>query len=89
MTPIQPVLDGLCQLLLLVFVLMTLVGIAGGNPGAVITSLIDLVARLVTGLLQAFIAVLPVLVRAIISLASSVMRATDRSSLSDSSRRIR
>ena len=48
----SPIVAGMEQILLLVFILMTLVGIAGGNPSSVLRPVCGLVAQVLTALLS-------------------------------------
>jgi len=63
------------QILLLVFMLMLLVGIAGGNPGMVVKPLFDIVAQLVGTLLQLLCTLIATLFRAACTLLVSAIQA--------------
>ena len=70
MTPTtSPVLGGIEQTLLVVFILMVFVGIAGGNPGMVLKPLFDIVGQIV----MALISLLSALVISLLRLAMSVL----------------
>jgi len=63
------------QILLLVFMLMLFVGIAGGNPGMVVKPLFDIVTQLVGTLLQLLCTLMLTLFRAACTLLVSAMQA--------------
>ena len=63
------------QILLPVFMLMLLVGIAGGNPGMVVKPLFDIVSQLVGTLLQLLSTLLVTLFRAACTLLVSAIQA--------------
>jgi hypothetical protein len=63
------------QILLPVFVLMLLVGIAGRNPGMVVKPLFDIVSQLVGALLQLLCTLLTTLFRAACTLMVSAIQA--------------
>jgi len=63
------------QILLPVFMLMLLVGIAGGNPGMVIKPLFDIISQLVGTLLQLVSTLLVTLFRAACTLLVSAIQA--------------
>jgi hypothetical protein len=52
MTPTSSPLGGIEQVLLLLFMLMVLVGIAGGNPSMVLNPVFDIVGQMVKALLS-------------------------------------
>lgn len=52
MTEADSVLGGIEQIFLLLFVLMVLVGIAGGNPSMVLNPVFDIVGQMVRALLS-------------------------------------
>jgi TRAP-type C4-dicarboxylate transport system permease small subunit len=52
MTPTSSPLGGIEQVLLLLFMLMVLVGIAGGNPSMVLNPVFDIVGQMVRALLS-------------------------------------
>jgi hypothetical protein len=63
------------QILLLVFMLMLFVGIAGGNPGMVVKPLFDIVTQLVGTLLQLLCTLIATLFRAACTLLVSAIQA--------------
>jgi len=63
------------QILLLVFMLMLFVGIAGGNPGMVVKPLFDIVSQLVGTLLQLLCTLIATLFRAACTLLVSAIQA--------------
>lgn len=63
------------QLLLPVFMLMLLVGIAGSNPGMVVKPLFDIVSQLVGALLQLLCTLIVTLFRAACTLVISAIQA--------------
>ena len=63
------------QILLPIFMLMLLVGIAGGSPGVVIKPLFDIVSQLVGTLLQLLCTLLVTIFRAICTLVVSAIQA--------------
>jgi hypothetical protein len=63
------------QLLLPVFMLMLLVGIAGGNPGMVVKPLFDIVSQLVGALIQLLSTLIVTLFRAACTLVVSAIQA--------------
>ena len=63
------------QILLPVFMLMVLVGIAGGNPGMVVKPLFDIVSQLVGTLLQLLCTLLVTVFRAACALVVSAIKA--------------
>jgi hypothetical protein len=52
MTPPSSPLGGLEQIILVLFMLMVLVGIAGGNPSMVLNPVFDIVGQMVKALLS-------------------------------------
>lgn len=63
------------QILLPIFLLMLLVGIAGGNPGMVVKPLFDIVSQLVGTFLQLLCTLLVTVFRAICTLVVSAIQA--------------
>jgi hypothetical protein len=63
------------QILIPVFMLMLLVGIAGGNPGMVVKPLFDIISQLVGTLLQLLSTLLVTLFRAACALLVSAIQA--------------
>jgi hypothetical protein len=63
------------QILLLVFMLMLFVGIAGGNPGMVVKPLFDIVSQLVGTFLQMLCTLVITLFRAAFTLLVSAIQA--------------
>lgn len=63
------------QILLLVFMLMLFVSIAGGNPGMVVKPLFDIVSQLVGTLLQLLCTLIVTLFRAACTLMVSAIHA--------------
>lgn len=63
------------QILLPIFMLMLLVGIAGGNPGMVVKPLFDIVSQLVGILLQLLCTLIVTLFRAACTLLVSAIQA--------------
>jgi hypothetical protein len=63
------------QILLPVFMLMLLVGIAGGNPGMVVKPLFDVVSQLVGAVLQLLCTLIVTLFRAACTLVLSAIQA--------------
>lgn len=62
------------QILLLVFMLMLFVGIAGGNTGMVVKSLFDIVSQLVGAVLQLLCTLIITLFRAACTLVVSAIQ---------------
>ena len=63
------------QILLPVFMLMLLVGIAGGNPGMVVKPLFDIVSQLVGTILQLMCTLIVTLFRGACTLVISAIQA--------------
>jgi hypothetical protein len=63
------------QILLIVFMLMVLVGIAGGNPGIVLKPLFDIVSQLVGAILQLLCTLIITLFRGACTLVVSAIQA--------------
>lgn len=63
------------QILLPVFMLMLLVGIAGGNPGMVVKPLFDIVSQLVGTILQLLCTLIVTLFRGACTLVISAIQA--------------
>jgi len=72
MTPTtSPVLAGIEQLLLPVFMLMVFVGIAGGNPSIVLKPLFEIVSQIVMAVINLFCALLTSLLHGVVSVLLS------------------
>lgn len=76
MTEANSVLCGIEQILLLLFVLMVLVGIAGGNPSMVLKPVFDIFGQIVMALLSLLSAILISLIRLLGSLLTSGIKLT-------------
>lgn len=68
-------LAGIEQILLIVFVLMILVGIAGGNPSMVLKPLFDILTQLVSMLLGLISTLVATLFQTLLSLLVSIVQA--------------
>lgn len=71
MTPTSSPLCGIEQVLLLLFMLMVLVGIAGGNPSMVLNPVFDIVGQMVRALLSLLSTLLITLFRVLASVLVS------------------
>jgi len=87
MTPTtSPVLGGIEQILLVVFILMIFVGIAGGNPSSVLKPFFEIVGQIVIALVSLLCALLTTVLQLGLSLlvssgqtlAGSTQSAADR-----------
>lgn len=76
MTGTTSVLGGVEQFFLLLFVLMVLVGIAGGNPSMVLKPVFDIVGQIVMSLLSLLSTLLISLIRLLGSLLTSGIKLT-------------
>jgi len=76
MTEANSVLCGIEQIFLLLFVLMVLVGIAGGNPSMVLKPVFDIVGQIVMALLSMLSTLLISLIRLLGSLLMSGIKLT-------------
>lgn len=76
MTEATSVLAGIEQIFLLLFVLMVLVGIAGGNPSMVLKPVFDIVGQIVIALLSLLSTLLISLIRLLVSLLTSGIKLT-------------
>ena len=88
LTPVNPVFAGIEQLLLLVFVIMTLVAIAGGNPGSVVAPVLQVSSRLIVGLLGLIFAALTAILKALVNMLPVLLKAISAGTTSAASRRI-
>lgn len=71
MTHPTPLLGGIEQILLLLFMLMVLVGLAGGNPSSVITPVFDIAKQLITALLSLLSSLLISLIQLVTTVLTS------------------
>lgn len=71
MTPTSSALGGIEQIFLLVFMLMILVAIAGGNPSMVLKPVFDIVGQLVMALISLLSQLLIALFRVLASIVIS------------------
>jgi hypothetical protein len=76
MTEANSVLCGIEQIFLFLFVLMVLVGIAGGNPSMVLKPVFDIVGQIVMALLSMLSTLLISLIRLLGSLLTSGIKLT-------------
>lgn len=76
MTEATSVLNGIEQIFLILFVLMVLVGIAGGNPSIVLKPVFDIVGQIVMTLLSLLSTLLISLIRLLGSLLTSGIKLT-------------
>lgn len=76
MTAANSVLCGIEQILLLLFVLMVLVGIAGSNPSMVLKPVFDTVGQILMTLLSLLSTLLISLIRLLVSLLTSGIKLT-------------
>ena len=76
MTEANSVLGGIEQIFLLLFVLMVLVGIAGGNPSIVLKPMFDIVGQIVMALLSMLSTLLISLIRLLGGLLTSGIKLT-------------
>lgn len=76
MTEANSALGGIEQVFLLLFVLMVLVGIAGGNPSMVLKPVFDTVGQIVMALLSLLSTLLISLIRLLGSLLTSGIKLT-------------
>lgn len=76
MTEATSVHSGIEQIFLLLFVLMVLVGIAGGNPSMVLKPVFDIVGQIVMTLLSLLSTLLISLIRLLGSLLTSGIKLT-------------
>lgn len=76
MTEGTSVLTGIEQIFLLLFVLMVLVGIAGGNPSMVLKPVFDIVGQIVMSFLSLLSTLLISLIRLLGSLLTSGIKLT-------------
>lgn len=89
MTPEHVMSGAIEQLLLFVFVLITLVSFAGGNPASVLAPICELLTRLIVSLVGLAFAAITAIVKALITLTPTLLRSVAGESQSASSRRIR
>ena len=90
MTPITASpFGGIEQVLLLLVVIMTLVGFAGGNPAAVIAPIAQLLTRLLVGIISLAFAVATALIKALITLTPTLLRSVSAAAQTASTRRVR
>lgn len=76
MAEVNSVLLGIEQLFLLLFLLMVLVGIAGGNPSMVLKPVFDIVGQIVMALLSLLSTLLISLIKLLGSLLTSGIKLT-------------
>jgi len=76
MTEANSALGAIEQLFLLIFVLMVLVGIAGGNPSVVLKPMFDIVGQIVMALLSLLSTLLISLIRLLGCLLTSGIKLT-------------
>ena len=76
MTEPNSVLAGIEQIFLLLFVLMVLVGITGGNPSMVLKPVFDIVGQIVMALLSMLSTLLISLIRLLGSLLTAGIKLT-------------
>ncbi|HEY9786832.1 MAG TPA: hypothetical protein V6D17_15690 [Candidatus Obscuribacterales bacterium] len=89
MTPDQnPLLGSIEQILLVVFILMLFVGIAGGNPAMVLKPTLDIVGHIVGALLGLLCTLVATLFRVVLSLLAAALQAAGSMVQSTSSRNI-
>lgn len=74
MTSTSSPLGGIEQILLLLFMLMVLVGIAGGNPSMVLNPVFDIVGQMIKALISLLSTLLITLFRVLGSLFVSVIK---------------
>lgn len=87
MTPVNPVLGGAEQVLLVVFTLMLLVGIAGGNPAMVFGEFARITAALMAFFFTAMFALLNAVVRLLFELVKTLLGAITQTPVSKRNRR--
>lgn len=86
-TTVTP-LAGIEQILLIVFVLMVFVGIAGGNPSMVLKPTFDIVGQLATMLLGLISTLVATLFQTLLSVLVSIVQALSAMTQSTSSHHI-
>ena len=89
MTTINPAAAGLEQLLLLVFIAVTLVGIMGVKPDVILRPLLEVLTRLVVSLIGLLCTVLVELVKALFALIPGLIKAAGSGASSATGRKIR
>jgi hypothetical protein len=85
----NPVLGGIEQIILLVFVLMVLVGMAGGNPASVLSPVLQMATQLFVSMVSLAFSLLGMLAKALISLIPALVQSIGSRSQSACSRRNR
>jgi hypothetical protein len=79
MTAPNPLLAGIEQLLLLIFIVMTLVAMAGSNPTAVLSPMVQICTRLLVAIISLSASVLLMLFKALIGLIPAISGAASKS----------
>lgn len=89
MTTMNPLLAGIEQLLLPVILLMTLVGMIGGKSDAVLRPIFELLTRLMVGLMGLLCTVIAALFKALVAVLPHLVRAAGSAASTASGRKIR
>jgi hypothetical protein len=87
--PMNPLLAGVEQLLLLLFIAMTLASVVGVNPGSVLTPVLGLTGRLLIGLAGLLCSAIAALFKVLLSLFPVVIQSLSSNSRSSASRRLK
>ncbi|HEY9789641.1 MAG TPA: hypothetical protein V6D22_04525 [Candidatus Obscuribacterales bacterium] len=89
MTTMNPATAGVEQLMLIVFTLVILVGMAGVKPDVILRPLLDMLTRLVVSLIGLLCTVLAELFKAVFALIPALIKAVGSGASSASARKIR